>query len=151
MNPVLSDLGGGVTALLAGEQPSPVPFVGTIRWMLRGLLLIPFLQVAGVVATLLLIRRWRLEPERRPSGAGMWGPHILLTLIPDLLVALSLIPMLGARRGYLMLYMPDYSWIAMVCGGLALVWSFLRTGLVLRTLRKASSSRSFVGRLVTEQ
>jgi len=48
--------------------------------------------------------------------------------------------MLGKRRSYLMFYMPDYSWIAMVCGSFSLVWSFLRTGLVLRALRKASSS-----------
>jgi hypothetical protein len=36
--------------------------------------------------------------------------------------------------------MPDYAWIAMACGSFALVWSFLRTGLVLRALRKAPSS-----------
>jgi CubicO group peptidase (beta-lactamase class C family) len=52
MNPVLSDFGGGVTALLAGAQPSPVPSVGMIPWMLRGLLLIPVLQTVGVVASL---------------------------------------------------------------------------------------------------
>jgi hypothetical protein len=46
--------------------------------------------------------------------------------------------MLGKRRGYLRLYMPDYSWIAYVCGSLALVWSFLRTWLVLRALSKSS-------------
>jgi hypothetical protein len=111
-----------------------------IPYMLRGQLLIPALQVAGVVATLRLIRRWHSEPERGPSGGRMWGPHILLPLIPNMLVALTLIPMLGKRRCYLMFYMPDYSWIAMVCGSFSLAWSFLRTGLVLRTLRKASVS-----------
>jgi CubicO group peptidase (beta-lactamase class C family) len=135
MNPVLSDLGAGVTALLAGQQPSPVPFVGLIPWLLRGQLLIPALQGAGVVATLRLLCRWRLEPERRPSGGRLWGAHILLPLLPNLLPALTLIPMLGKRRGYLSLYMPDYAWIAMVCGSFALLWSFLRTGLVLRTRR----------------
>jgi CubicO group peptidase (beta-lactamase class C family) len=135
MNPVLSDFGGGVAALLAGGQPDPFPFAGMIPWMLRGLLLIPVLQIVGVVASLWLIHRWRLEPERRPSGGRLWGPHVLLPLIPNLLVALTLIPMLGKRRGYLMLYMPDYSWIAMVCGSFSLLWSFLRAGLVLRALR----------------
>ncbi len=47
--------------------------------------------------------------------------------------------MLGKRRGYLMLYMSDYSRIATICGSLALVWGFLRTGLVLQVLRRASS------------
>ena len=46
--------------------------------------------------------------------------------------------MLGKTRGYLMLYMADYSWIALVCGSFAGIWTFLRTGLVLRALRKSS-------------
>jgi CubicO group peptidase (beta-lactamase class C family) len=150
MNPVLADLGNGVAALLAGEPPAPLPFYHVVPWALRGQLLIPALQIAGVVATLRLLRRWRLDPERRPSGGRAWGLHILLPLIPNLLVAASLIPMLGKRRGYLRLYMPDFASIAMVCGSFALVWSFLRTELVFGALRKASSSQSFVGRLDTE-
>jgi CubicO group peptidase (beta-lactamase class C family) len=136
MTPVLSDFGGGVAALLAGDQPTPVPFARMIPWILRGQLLIPALQIVGVVATLRLLRRWRLDPKRRPSGGRKWGVYILLPLIPNLLVALTLIPMLGKTRGYLMLYMPDYSWIALVCGSFAGIWAFLRTGLILRTLRK---------------
>jgi len=45
-----------------------------------------------------------------------------------------------------MLYMPDYSWLAMICGSFALVWSFLRTGLVLGAI-KSSPSQTIVGRL----
>jgi hypothetical protein len=81
------------------------------------------------------MRRWRLEPESRPSGGRKWGLHILLPLVLNLFAVLTLRPMLSKRRGYLRLYMPDYSWIAMVCGSFSLLWSFLRTGLVLRTLR----------------
>ncbi|HET7089850.1 MAG TPA: serine hydrolase domain-containing protein [Anaerolineae bacterium] len=138
MNPVLADLGNGVAALLAGEQPAHLPFFYVVPWALRGQLLIPALQIAGVAATLRLLRRWRLNPERRPSGGRKWGLHVLLPLIPNLLVALTLRPLLGKRRGYLMLYMPDYSWIAMICGSFSLVWSFLRTGLVLQALRRSS-------------
>jgi CubicO group peptidase (beta-lactamase class C family) len=145
MNPVLSDFGGGVAALLAGDQPEPIPLVGLIPWILRGLLLIPALQIVGVVATLRLLRRWRWDPECRPTGGRKWGLYILLPLILDLLVALTLLPMLGKTRGYLMLYMPDYSWVAMVCGSFALVWGFLRTGLILQNLRKPSSPQTFVG------
>jgi hypothetical protein len=149
MMPALEEFGAGADALLAGEQPAPapIPFTGMIPWALRGQLLIPALQIVGVVATLRLLRRWRLDPERRPSGGRKWGLHVLLPLVPDLLVALTLRPMLGRRRGYLMLYMPDYSWIAMVCGSLAVVWSFLRTGLVLGAMIKSSPSQTIVGRL----
>jgi hypothetical protein len=135
MMPVLSDFGTSVAALLAGEQPAPTPFFYVVPWGLRGQLLIPALQIAGVAATLRLLRRWRQDPMSRPSGGRKWGLHILLPLIPNLLVALTLKPMLGKRRGYLMLYMPDYSLIAMVCGSFALVWSFLRTGLALGAMR----------------
>ena len=38
----------------------------------------------------------------------------------------------------MLVYMPDVSSIALVCGSFALVWMFVRTGLVLRTLRKLS-------------
>ena len=137
MNPVLADLGFGVVSLLAGEQPSsPIPFVGMIPWMLRGLLLIPALQIVGVATTLRQLRRWHVNPEHRPRGARTWGLHLLLPLIPNLLVAFNLIPMLDKRRDYRLLYKPDSSWLVLVCGGFALVWSFLRARLVLRTLRR---------------
>jgi CubicO group peptidase (beta-lactamase class C family) len=141
MNPVLTEVGAGVAALLAGHQPqpAPVPFVGMIPSALRGQMLIPALQIAGVAATLRSIRRWHQDPMSRPSGGRKWGLHVLLPLLPNLLVALTLIPMLGKRRGYLRLYMPDYSWIAFICGGFSLIWSFLRTRLVLGALRGSSS------------
>lgn len=150
MTPVLADFGAGAAALLAGDQPNPIQFVGVIPWMLRGLLLIPLLQIIGVVVTLRQLRRWRLDPERRPRGGRKWGLHILLPLIPNLLVALTLIPILGKTRGYLMLYMPDYSWIAIICGSFAGIWSILRTGLVLRALKKSSSFLVSVGQLYIE-
>jgi CubicO group peptidase (beta-lactamase class C family) len=136
MNPVLADLGNSVAALLAGEQYSPTPFFSMVPWMLRAQLLIPAVQIVGVVATLRRLRRWRQDPMSRPSDGGRWGRHFLLPLIPNLLGALSLIPILGKTRGYLMLYMPDYSWSAVASGSFALVWSFLRTGLVLGALRR---------------
>ena len=125
----------GATALLAGQRPAPIK-LDFVQWVMRLLPLIPLLQIAGVAATLLQLRRWRQGLERRPSRGRMWGQHILLPLIPNLLVALTLIPMLSRMRGFLMLFMPDISWIAMICGSFAVVWSFLRTGLILRTLRR---------------
>jgi len=140
MMPILEEFGAGVDALLAGEQPAPapIPFTGMIPWALRAQLLVPALQIVDVAATLRLSRRRRQDPGCRPSAGRAWGLQILLPLIPNLLIALTLKPMLGKRRGYLLLYMPDYSWTALVCGSFALVWSFLRTGLVLRALRRAS-------------
>lgn len=136
----LDEVGMGAARRLAGELPTPSRF-GAAHRAMRGMLLIPILQIGGVAATLVLLRRWRLNPERRPSHGRLWGQHILLPLIPDLLVALTLLPMLGKMRGFLRLFMPDYSWTAMICGSFAVVWSLLRTGLILRAVRASSSSQ----------
>jgi CubicO group peptidase (beta-lactamase class C family) len=141
MNPALAEVGGGVASLLAGDQPAPIQF-GFIPWAMRSLLLIPLIQIIGVAATLRLLRLWHQDPMSRPSGGRKWGLHILLPLGINLLVALILIPMLGPTRGFWMLFMPDFSWIAMVSGSFAGIWAFLRTGLVLKTLRKPPSSKS---------
>jgi hypothetical protein len=134
--PVLADVGLGVTALLAGQQPAPSKF-GAAPWVMRALLLIPLLQIAGVGTTLWLLRRWRRNPALRPSRGRMWGLHILLPLILNLsLAALPIFLQVKGILRYLMLFNPDVSWIALICGGFAGIWTFLRTGLILRTLRR---------------
>ena len=62
--------------------------------------------------------------------------HLLLPLLPDLLAALALKPLLGPRRGYLDLYMTDYATMARACGSFALLWSGLRTPLLVRALQR---------------
>jgi CubicO group peptidase (beta-lactamase class C family) len=126
----------GAAQQLAGERPTR-PIFGALPWAMRAMLLIPVLQVVGVAATLRMILRWRVGPEHRLSCGRMWRQHILLPLIPNLLVALTLLPMLSKMRGWVRLFMPDFSWIAMICGSFAGIWGFLRSGLILRTLRKA--------------
>jgi hypothetical protein len=136
----LTEVGKGVTALLAEEEPVPVPS-GAIPWALRGLPLIPILQIVGVAVTLRRLGRWHQDPNSHPSSGRKWGLHILLPLVPNLLVALPLLGMLWTGTLDVMLvFMPDVSWIAIVCGGFALDWMVLRTGLVLWTLRKPSLS-----------
>lgn len=144
MEPVLSEVGTGVTALLAGEQPPPIR-LGFIPWLMRGLLLVPLLQIAGVVTTLHTVSGWRRDPDScpegglnvSPAGTRAWVHHVLLPLVPNLLVALTLIPVLGPLRGFWGLFMPDFSWIARICGIFAGIWAFLRTGLMLRALRRS--------------
>lgn len=142
--PVLMEIGLRVVALLAGQQPAPIR-LGFIPWAMRALLLIPLLQIAGVAATLRLLRRWRRDPALRPSRGRMWGLHILLPLIPNL--SLAAIPVFLRVRGmlrFLLLFTPDFSWIALICGGFAGVWTFLRTGLILQALRKPQASKTLM-------
>jgi CubicO group peptidase (beta-lactamase class C family) len=133
----LDEMGLNAAKLLAGESPTPSAS-DAAPWVMRAMLLIPILQVAGVFATLGWLRRWQREPATRPSRGRMWRQHILLPLIPNLLAALTLVPVLGKIRGWIRLFMPDFSYLAPICGGFALVWSFLRTGMILRALRKAA-------------
>jgi CubicO group peptidase (beta-lactamase class C family) len=142
MNPALTEFGMGAASLLAGEQSGPQRFLPLIPWVLRSPLILPAAQIVGVAATRRLLRRWRLDPERRPSSGRAWVQHVLLPLIPNLWVALNLIPMLDKRRDYRLLYKPDSSWLVLACGSFALVWSFLRTGLLLQALRKSPVSNT---------
>jgi hypothetical protein len=118
---------------------------------MRLLPLIPLLQIAGAIATLRSLRRWRADPALRPSRGRMWGRHLLLPLIPNvtLVAILAYLRSSGLIR-FLHLFMPDLAWIARACGSFALAWSLLRTGLVLRAMRKPPPSQSFPGRRVAE-
>jgi hypothetical protein len=135
----LDEFGLGAGQQLAGERPEGTIF-GALYLGMRAMLIIPILQIASVIATLRLLRRWGVEPELRPSRGRMWGRQILLPLIPNLLITLTLLPMLSEMRGWVRLFMSDYSWIAWINGGFAIIWTFLRTGLILRALRKSSIS-----------
>ena len=138
MQPMMAEVDAGLTRLLAGRAPKPIQW-GAVPWIMRGLLLIPVLQIADVTATLGLVRSWRSGSRRRPSRGRVWGQHILLPLLPHLLVSLTLIPALGSIRRFLMLFAPDFSWIARICGSFAGIWMFLRTGLILQALKRKRS------------
>ena len=137
---VLPEVGDGVAALLAGEQPPPIR-LGFLPWAMRALPLIPLVQMTGVLATLQLLRRWRQNPALRPGDGCLWSQHILPPLIPNLSLAaiLAYLQSSGLLR-YMHLYMPDLSWILRIGGGFAGLWAILRTGLILRTRREPMAS-----------
>ena len=137
MKMTLDEVGMGAAQQLAGERRTRTIF-GALHLGMRGLLLIPILQMAGVISTLQLLKRWRQDLSFRPSRGRMWGQHILIPLVPNLLFGLTLLPMLGKMRGWIRLFMPDFAWIAWISGGFAWIWAILRTGLVLRAMRRIS-------------
>lgn len=135
MNPVIAEFGMGVTALLAGEQPTRLPFVRIIPWALRAQLVIAALPLAGIVTTLQLLRRLRPNSEHYSIGRERLGLSVFGALLPNFLAVVTLLPLLSKRRGYLMLYMPDYSWLALLGGSLAFVWSLWSGRQLFRILR----------------
>ncbi len=136
--PVTEEVGMGVTALLAGRQPAPIK-LDFIQWIMRLLPLIPTLQIVGVFATLQLLSQWRREPALRPGNRRVWGQHILPPLIPNLpLMAILVYLRSSGLLRFLRLFMPDIAWILQISGGFAGIWTFLRTGMILRASRKSS-------------
>ncbi len=135
----LTEVGEGIAMLVAGKQPAPIQF-GFIPWAIRSLLLIPLIQIAGVLATLRRVGRWRCDPQRIPSRGKLWGLHLLLPAFFNLILTASGVAILTSNvRGFLLLFMPDLSWLAILSGGFALVWTFLRTKIILRMVQKPGS------------
>lgn len=132
---ITEELGMGVTALLAGQQPAPIK-LDFIQWIMRLLPLIPLVQAMGVFSTIRKLRRWKSDPTLRPTRSLIWREQILLPLIPNLslTVLLAYLRSSGLIR-FLNLFMPDLAWIARISGAFAGTWAVLRTGLVLRALR----------------
>jgi len=149
INLALKFVGGGAASLLAGVQPESIPWA-VIPWSLRAFLIIPLFQILGVLLTLRAVHRWRKDMSRRPGPIRKWF-HIVLPVILNLvLVFCALYLVTSSVFGFLLFFMADLTWLALICGGFAMVWIFLRTGLVLKALRKSSSPQTFVGRLSTE-
>jgi CubicO group peptidase (beta-lactamase class C family) len=131
----LLEMGSGTAVQVAGGAP-PGPAYDLVPWALRGLLLIPVLQAAGVALTLRRLRSWRRDPTRR-GHLGHWLAHLLLPLTADL--ALAAVPASILASGlwpFLRLYQPDVAWLALGCGTFAGAWAGLRSGLVVRALRR---------------
>jgi hypothetical protein len=130
------ELGMGVAQLLVGEPPT-TSILRAAPWLMRSILLIPILQVASILTTLKLFSRWRdQDTARHPSRNCMWRRVGLLPFTFNLLTALTLVPLLSKMRGFIKLFMPDFTWIALICGSCAGVWSFIHTILFLQVRKK---------------
>ena len=140
VNFALLGMGEDAASLLAGAPPATFPY-GVIPWALRGFLLVPVAQAIGVFATWRGLRSWRLDPSRRPAGVRLWLRHIGLPIVLNLALAAAALALLATDlRPMILLFMPDLSWLALICGGFALVWMFVRTGLILNISRTTSVS-----------
>ncbi|HWQ84400.1 MAG TPA: serine hydrolase domain-containing protein [Anaerolineales bacterium] len=131
--PITGELGMGLLALLAGQPPAPIR-LDFIQRIMRGLPLLPILQLAGAAACLRRLCRLDSDLDHRPSR-GRLQQHLLFPLLPDLALASALVYLRASGLlSFLRLYMPDLAWIARLSGGFAASWAILRTALVARAL-----------------
>src|SRR6266545_1408583 len=134
----------GVTRLLLGGQP-PAP-LGSRAWMVYLVLVgVVAIQVAGMAWSLITLRRWRTQPERRPQGHWRLGWHVIRPLIVNLawvLVVLAGIAKLSLPD--LLLGAPDLASVLLASGVVALVWAVVRTVLAYGTLRTPVAPRAAI-------
>lgn len=131
--PMITDeIGTNLTAVLIGQQPEPIK-LDFIQWIFRLLPLVPLLQLVDVISTLGKIPQERHEPVNHPMVRRFWGKHILLSLFPNLsLGAILLLLQSNGLIRFMNLFMPDLAWVVRISGGFGLIWSILRTVLILQ-------------------
>ena len=93
----------------------------------------------------MLLRRWRDQPNLRPQGTTTLVMRIGLPLLCNLgwsLFALvGLATLLGVPLALIIYFAPDFGYILVSSGVVALVWSLVRTVCVLALLRRHGSGR----------
>jgi hypothetical protein len=134
----------GVYRLLLGQQPvMGAPHNITVVVGLGLITLVTAVLVLRMVRSLVLLRRWRARPERRPRGWLRVGWHVAIPLVSEVLWVLCLVGVVqvaaGSRSSHPLRFMlenvPDLGWMIVVSATLALGWGVLRTLLAVRILR----------------
>jgi hypothetical protein len=130
----------GVTSLLVGKEPPPFVAPNDARpAFLMYLLIALALQVGGLIWSMVLLRRWRLHPARRPQGWFRVALRVVPPLVLNLLWAgvclVVMPPFLGAPLGALVVLVPDAGYALLLSTAIALGWGLLRPVLVFWVLR----------------
>ena len=112
----------GLTNLLLGQQPPNLAGSGPL--IFRSIvLLVAIVQVAGLVWSVAIFRRWRLQPEPRPQGrwARIWRLYIPLTLnLAWGAVLLAGVPkVMGYPLSFLLYVTPELGYVLVASGLLA--------------------------------
>jgi hypothetical protein len=109
------------------------------------LFLAVIVQATGMARLVMLLRRWRDQPDVRPQGAAVLVTRLGLPLLCNLgwglfaLVGLS--RLLGTPLSLIIYFAPDFGYILVVSGVVALVWSLVRTVVMLGLLRRQGLDR----------
>jgi CubicO group peptidase (beta-lactamase class C family) len=135
----IDGIGRGVLGRLVGRQLTTPPVTNANQILFFVLLGVGVLQVLGIARSVVLLRRWRARPARRPRGLIRVTARVVLPLLVGLawaLVCLVGLPKLGGSLSLLLLTTPDLGWLLVASGTVSLVWGVTRAVLAVSTLRR---------------
>jgi hypothetical protein len=148
----LQALSGGVTSLLHGQAPPdvPMPHHPILASAMLLVAVVSVLQVLGMVRSVVLLRRWRTQPHRRPRRRWVMALRVGVPLVLNVGWGLFMLigyPQILYPLTPTLLLVPDLGYLVVVSGVVALSWGILRTVLAyiaLRQSRTPKASRSSV-------
>ncbi|MCB0166582.1 MAG: serine hydrolase, partial [Anaerolineae bacterium] len=130
-----------IVNLLVGQQPIVEHVYDSliVHGIVVGLVVI---QILGMIRSMVLFRRWRNQPQHRPTGWLSRGWQIALPLVLNLLWACLILvglPRIFAPLPALLLGIPDLGYMLVGSGLVALSWAIIRTGWALFVLRQGGA------------
>jgi CubicO group peptidase (beta-lactamase class C family) len=140
-------LSSGVISLLHGQVPPdvPMPHHPLLAPAMLLVAVVAVLQVLGIVRSVVLLRRWRTQPHRRPRRRGVVALRVGLPLISNVgwgLFMLIGFPKLLYPLSPTLLIVPDLGYLVVVSGVVALSWGILRTVLAYSALRQSGKPKA---------
>jgi CubicO group peptidase (beta-lactamase class C family) len=143
----LQGLSSGVISLLHEQAPRdvPMPHHPILAPAMLLVAVVSVLQVLGILRSVMLLKRWRTQPNSHSRGRWVvalrvglplvlnvgWGLFMLIGF-PNLLYPLSLT----------LLLMPDLGYLVVVSGVVALSWGIVRTVLAYIALRQSGTPKA---------
>jgi CubicO group peptidase (beta-lactamase class C family) len=140
----MTGIANGVAGMLIGEEPPAPSSSSRSLWVVYGVVLgILVLQVVGVVRSVRTIRRWRVDPMRRPTGALRIGLRVGLPLLVSwtwvLIVLAGLPQVIRAPLPAVLMGLPDLGYPLVASAIFAFGWGLARFIWAIRTLRSPPS------------
>src|SRR5215210_3409087 len=138
----LQALSGGVISQLHGQAPPdvPMPHHPILASAMLLVAVVSILQVLGIVRSVVLLRRWRTQPHRRPRRRWVVALRVGLPLVLNVGWGLFMLigyPSLLYPLSATMLLVPDLGYLVVVSGVVALSWGIVRTVVAYIALRKS--------------
>jgi MFS superfamily sulfate permease-like transporter len=143
----LQALSGGVISQLHGQAPPdvPMPHHPILASAMLLVAVVSVLQLLGIARSVVLLRRWRTQPNRRPRGRWAVMIRVGVPLVSNLAWGLFMLigfPQVLYPLSLTLLLVPDLGYLVVVSGAVALSWGIVRTVLAYLALRQSGTPKA---------